>query len=338
MILEKRIEAFVKLGEYLGSSDLLGSSFFDLIEQRNPWYTPKYVRQQFTAIQTNLKPEPLHQWLRDAPRDSIEKTVGLILAGNLPLVGFHDIMCVLLAGFGASIKTSSEDAGLTSHLLERLIHIEPGFASKIRLVEQLKQFDLIIATGSNNSARYFDYYFGKYPHIIRKNRNSIAVLSGDEDAADLQGLGHDIFDFFGLGCRSVSKLYLPRGYAVPDLLTNLESFAAIADHGKYRNNYDFNKSVYLINKETHFDNGFLLLREHPALASPLAVIHYEYYDDLDRLEEDLRSVSDQIQLVVSNCSLNLADIPKFPFGKSQCPSLDDYADNVDTLAFLRNNQ
>src|SRR5690606_20806971 len=192
--------------------------------------------------------------------------------------------------------------------------------------------------GSNNSARYFDYYFGKYPHIIRKNRNSVAVLSGGETHEELNKLGHDIFDYFGLGCRSVSKLFLPRAYGIPTLLDSLEVFASVGNHTKYRNNYDFNKSIYLINKDPHYDNGFLLLREHTALASPLSVLHYEFYDDRNQLAESIKSLSDQIQLVTSNIPLELGEIPQFALGNSQCPALDDYADNIDTLAFLMKNQ
>lgn len=338
MLLEKRIQAFVQLGAYLTDKKFLNTPFLDQVERRNPWYTRQNVVLQTQAIATNLSEENLRRWLKEVPDELVDKTVGLILAGNLPLVGFHDIMCVLLAGFRSRVKTSSEDAGLTHHLLETLIQIEPDFADRIDLVEQLKEFDLIIATGSDNSARYFDYYFGKYPHIIRKNRNSIAVLSGHEGDEDLKGLGHDVLDYFGLGCRSVSKLYLPRDYSVPELLSALESFAPIADHTKYRNNYDFNKSIYLINKEPHYDNGFLLLRENVELASPLSVLHYEYYDDLNQVRASIKSQSDQIQLVASNLSLDLDGIPQFALGRSQCPALDDYADNVDTLAFLLENQ
>lgn len=338
MILEKRIQAFVLLGEYLGSREFLNTSFLDQVEQKNPWYTRENVQKQLQVIAANLKEEKLRYWLQEVPNGSVDKTVGLILAGNLPLVGFHDIMCVLLAGFRASIKVSSDDAGLTRQILNTLIEIEPAFGNQIEMVDQLRQFDIIIATGSNNSARYFDYYFGKYPHVIRKNRNSIAVLSGEETDEELNKLGHDIFDYFGLGCRSVSKLFLPINYGIPKLLDSLEVFASIGNHTKYRNNYDFNKSIYLINKDPHYDNGFLLLREHTGLASPLSVLHYEFYDDQNQLTASIKPLSDQIQLVASHVPLALGEIPQFALGESQCPALDDYADNVDTLAFLLKNQ
>lgn len=338
MILEKRIQAFVLLGQYLGSREFLNTSFLDQVEQKNPWYTRENVQKQLQVIAINLKEEKLRCWLQEVPTGSVNKTVGLILAGNLPLVGFHDIMCVLLAGFRASIKVSSDDAGLTRQILDTLIEIEPAFGNQIEMVDQLRQFDVIIATGSNNSARYFDYYFGKYPHVIRKNRNSIAVLSGEESDEELHKLGHDIFDYFGLGCRSVSKLFLSRNYGIPKLLDSLEVFASIGNHTKYRNNYDFNKSIYLINKDPHYDNGFLLLREHAGLASPLSVLHYEFYDDQNQLTASIKPLSDQIQLVASNIPLALGEIPQFALGESQCPALDDYADNVDTLAFLLKNQ
>lgn len=338
MVLAKRIHAFAQLGAYLRSTDHSGDFFLEQIELRNPWYTRENVSQQLRTIGENLQPDKLAHWLNDVPDQAVDKTVGLILAGNLPLVGFHDIMCALLAGFKTSIKTSSEDAGLTRYILEKLIELEPKFAERIQLVEQLKQFDLVIATGSNNSARYFDYYFGKYPHIIRKNRNSVAILSGDETPEELHALGRDIFDYFGMGCRSVSKLFVPQNYSLEHLLNQLESFAPIAEHTKYRNNYDFNKSIYLINKDPHLDNGFLLLREHTALSSPLAVVHYERYGDVHQLSEGLQSVSEDIQLVATNCSIDTGEIPRFALGDAQRPNLDDYADNVNTLDFLIKNQ
>lgn|SRR5690606_5904799 len=338
LVLKKRIQAFAQLGAYLRSSDHSGDFFLEQIELRNPWYTRENVNLQLRTIGENLQPDKLTDWLSGVPDQPVDKTVGLILAGNLPLVGFHDIMCVLLTGFTASIKTSSEDAGLTHYVVEKLIELEPAFAEKIELVEQLKQFDLVIATGSNNSARYFDYYFGKYPHIIRKNRNSVAILSGDETPEELHALGRDIFDYFGMGCRSVSKLFVPQSYPLERLLDQLEPFAPIAGHTKYRNNYDFNKSLYLINKDPHLDNGFLLLREHSALSSPLAVVHYEVYGDLQQLGAELQSFSEDIQLVVTNCSIDTGDIPQFALGDAQRPGLNDYADNVNTLDFLIKNQ
>ena len=335
---KQRIDAFVKLGEYLRSAEMDHASILDIAVHKNAWYTKANIQQQIKAIAHNLTEEKLSKWLKDVPDTDQNKSVGLVLAGNLPLVGFHDIMCVLLAGFIAKIKVSSDDAGLTKFVLDKLIEIEPLFKEQIQLVDKLENFDLVIATGSNNSARYFEYYFGKKPHIIRKNRNSLSVLTGKESDEELQKLGHDIFDYFGLGCRSVSKIFIPEGYDIVHLLNNLESFHPIKDHAKYNNNYDFNKSIYLINKNKHFDNGFLLLKEDSSLGSPLAVVHFEYYKDLAEVEKYIIDHQDEIQCITSDVELHAGDVPVFPFGASQYPALDDYADNVNTLSFLLANQ
>ncbi len=337
MTLQDRISAFAKLGDYLKSEDFIQSPFLNSVANRNPWYTKQNVLQQAKAIAYNLNNEALTQWLLDFPDLQSEKRVGLVLAGNIPLVGFHDILSVLIAGFHAEIKVSSDDAGLTQAVLGILVSIEPQFSNYFHIVDKLQDYDLIIATGSNNSSRYFEHYFSKKPHIIRKNRNSIAILSGKETKEELQQLGHDIFDYFGLGCRSVSKVYFPKGFEIPVFYDAMEEFHWVKNHFKYNNNYDFNKSIYLINKDKHYDNGFLLLKEDATLTSPLAVLHYEYYEDLDGLLEEINSKQQDIQCVTSSLDL-ICEAQVFPFGASQYPKLDDYADQVDTLAFLLNNQ
>lgn len=335
MTQNQRIDAFVALGELIGQ---MPESLQELIERaayKNHWYTVENSKKQLAAIAENLQKESLTHWLSQYPAiaGTSSKKVGLILAGNIPLVGFHDILAVLIAGFTAQIKLSSDDAGLTPFLLESLIALEPAFASKIEVVDRLAQFDLIIATGSDNSARYFEHYFGKQPHIIRKNRNSVAILTGKETKEELHQLGADIFDYFGLGCRSVSKCYVPEGYDVAHLYEGITAYEPIRDHYKYSNNYDYNKSIYLINRDKHFDNGFLLLKEDEKLASPLAVVFYETYKDLGSLTEKLNAQADKIQCIVSQATIS-SDIPTFRLGGSQCPSLTDYADGVDTMAFL----
>ncbi|WP_312136226.1 acyl-CoA reductase [Sphingobacterium sp.] len=337
MVREQRIQAFSHLGSFLASDDAEIQAVLDRVERLNPWYTSRYVAQQFKALGAQLTEANLNAWLADFPDQETDKVVGLVLAGNLPLVGFHDILCVLITGFKAQIKASSDDAGLTKFVLDKLVEIEPAFADRFAIVDILKDFDLVIATGSNNSARYFEHYFGKKPHIIRKNRNSIAVLSGEETEEQLKSLGHDIFDFFGLGCRSVSKVFIPENYDVAKFFEAVESFNWIKDHFKYNNNYDFNKSIYLINKNQHFDNGFLLLKEDESMASPLAVVHYERYSSLAQVEEYINNHESDIQCVTSAIDLKV-DPPVFPLGSSQCPALDDYADGVNTLEFLRANQ
>ncbi len=332
-----RIEALAKLGDWMQTLDEPTLSFIQSLYHKNPWYTFDNVQKQLQAIGESLNKDNLTTWVESYEAPENTKTVGLILAGNLPLVGFHDILCTLIMGFNAMIKVSSDDAGLTTYILKKLVEIEPSFKSKIHIVERLGDFDLVIATGSNNSSRYFEHYFGKKPHIIRKNRNSLAIIHGDETPEELAELGKDIFDYFGLGCRSVSKIYIPQGYNIATFYEAIESYKTVQDHYKYNNNYDYNKSIYLINGDKHFDNGFLLLKEDTNLASPLAVVFYEEYDNLDKLTEHLEDVKETIQCIVSTKSIT-ASIPCFPLGQSQSPSLSDYADGINTLEFLNTNK
>ncbi len=336
MTVEQRIEAFVSLADYLSKKK---PALLEVLEQaslKNRWYTVENSLKQIVEISKNLTEENLRQWLAPYYFMEYEKTVGLILAGNLPFVGFHDILSVLIAGFRAQIKVSSDDAGLTSYLLRTLIEIEPRFNERIEIVDRLHNFDLIIATGSDNSSRYFDYYFGTKPHIIRRNRNAVAILDGTETHNQLESLGNDIFSYFGLGCRSVSKIFLAKAYPLDRLFEALKSFSAIGHHFKYANNYDYNKSIYLINGEKHYDNGFLLLKEDTGIASPLAVVFYEEYDSISELSAHLHAQVEQIQCLTTQITID-TDIPTFPLGGSQCPSLTDYADGVNTLAFLQKN-
>jgi len=334
---QQRINAFVKLGQLLQNypQDLV--QVIEQAQYKNPWYTVGYVKKAIQAIAANLTNEKLQHWLSDYPDMQSEKTVGLILAGNIPLVGFHDILCVLISGFKAKIKVSSDDAGLTTCVLALLADIEPEIRARFEIVDKLKDFDLVIATGSDNTSRYFDYYFGSKPHIIRRNRNSIGVITGQETPEQLRDLGHDIFDYFGLGCRSVSKIFIPKDYAVSQLFEGIADFKTISEHFKYNNNYDYNKSIYLINGDKHYDNGFLLLKEDTRTASPLAVLYYEEYNSLSELENELNTQQQAIQCVVSAIPLSL-ESPVFGFGESQCPALSDYADGVNTLDFLFENQ
>lgn len=334
MTQNQRIDAFVALGDFLRS---MPQPLVDVMEKaatKNPWYTLENTKKQFAAISQNLTADKLESWLDGHSMADNSKKVGLILAGNIPLVGFHDILSVLIAGFVAQIKVSSDDAGLTPFILSSLIALEPAFKAKIELVERLQDFDLIIATGSDNSSRYFDYYFGKKPNIIRKNRNSVAILTGNESPSELMALGHDIFDFFGLGCRSVSKVYFPKGYNIAHFFEGIEAHNEISNHYKFANNYDYNKSIYLINGDKHFDNGFLLLKEDERFTSPLAVVFYEEYAALDTLVAKLDAHKDKIQCLLTEATISSA-IPTFHLGESQSPALTDYADGVDILAFLR---
>lgn len=299
----------------------------------NAWFTAAEVERALKALHQMLNQDDLEAWFKDIKVSGSPKKVGLILAGNIPLVGFHDVISVLASGNTALIKLSSSDDKLLPALLKRLQEIEPLLSERIVYVERLKEFDAVIATGSNNTSRYFEFYFGKGPNIIRKNRNSVAVIDGRESQEELLQLGHDIFDYFGLGCRNVSKLYIPEGYDIKLFFAAIEPFKDIINHFKYNNNYDYNKSIYLVNLKHHYDNGFLLLTEGENLSSPLSVLYYESYANVEQLEKTLTDKAEQIQCVVSNVPLAL-DIPVLQFGQSQTPKLWDYADNVNTIDFL----
>lgn len=303
----------------------------------NAWFTADSVLHAIKAIGLMLNEKDLTLWLDKYPIENTRsgKKVGLILAGNIPLVGFHDVLCVLITGNYALIKSSSNDARLIKCVLELLTTIEPHYKEQYSFVERLTDFDAVIATGSNNTSRYFEYYFGKVPNIIRKNRSSIAMLRGDETAEQLYQLGHDIFDYFGLGCRNVSKLLVPNDYNFNFFFESIEVYNDIINHNKYNNNYFYNKSIYLVNSDKHLDNNFLLLKEDTRLASPLGVLYFEYYDDLEAAKSKLIEESDRIQCVVSSIPLEINN-QVVDFGRSQQPALWDYADGVDTMAFLTN--
>jgi hypothetical protein len=328
---EKVIIAFNKLGLLLTNpTDILGNAFYSA-ESTNAWFTAENIKKSILSFAEMLNEADLTIWFKSVKFSTSPKKVGLILAGNIPMVGLHDVLSVLATGNIALIKLSSADDKLIKAIIAELIKIEPAFEDKIQYVERLKDFDAVIATGSNNSSRYFDYYFSKVPNIIRKNRNSIAVLDGSETFEDIQNLGADIFDYFGLGCRNVSKIYFPKGYDIANLYEGIESFQPIINHFKYNNNYDYNKSIYLVNAAKHFDNGFLLLKEDESLTSPLAVLFYEEYNNIQEVEDKLKVKSENIQCIITKSPLS---VNTFGFGQSQHPKLWDYADNVNTVEFL----
>jgi hypothetical protein len=330
---EKLIIAFKKLSDFIANPSEEFKNLVSSASNSNSWFTTDEVEKALQAMKNMLNERDLEAWFKNITITAAPKKIGLILAGNIPMVGFHDVLCVLATGNIALIKLSSSDDKLLPALLTELIKIEPLLEKQISYTERLKDFDAIIATGSNNTSRYFDYYFGKGPNIIRKNRNSVAVLRGNETPDEIALLGHDVFDYFGLGCRNVSKLYIPEGYDIKNFFEPVESFKDIANHFKYNNNYDYNKSIYLVNLAEHFDNGFLLLREDKSLSSPLAVLYFERYKNLPEVEEILAAQAENIQCIVSTAELN-AGVSVLGFGQSQNPKLWDYADNVDTIGFL----
>jgi hypothetical protein len=288
------------------------------------------VRKAVTSIANELTLENLIRWTDNYPLLN-EKTeplkVGMIMAGNIPLVGFHDFLSVLITGNRLIAKASSKDHELIKFISNNLCSINPHFSDRIEFTEgTLRNFDVVIATGSDNSSRYFDYYFGKYPNIIRKNRNSIAIIEGDESEAELLSLGDDIFSYFGLGCRNVSKIYCPKGYELSKMAEHWNSYKEVITHSKYANNYDFNKAIYIVNKESFHDTGYLLLKEDSRLSSPVSVLYYEYYESQDAVKQQTALLKDKIQCIVSKHNI--------PFGEAQSPHLWDFADGIDTIEFL----
>lgn len=337
MTLEERIAALATLGQQLREdADELLLAHIKRTEFHNGWMTEDNYRRSIRSIAEGwLTPEALSDWadryeLIDHP--PAVKTVGLVLAGNIPLVGWHDVISVFVAGHRAQLKLSEKDAFVLPYLLKKLAAIDERTAPYFEVVNRLKDFEAIIATGSNNSARYFEAYFGKYPHIIRRNRNAVAVLSGQETEAELLALGDDIFTYFGLGCRNVSKLYLPHGYDFQPLMKALHEWRHLQNHTKYKNNFDYNHAKLTLNKESFFSNGAVILREDDSLLSHIAGLYYSFYEEVSALEAELKASSEDIQLVAAQDGF--LSIPTKLFGEAQQPGLLDYADGVDTLSWL----
>ncbi len=348
MLLEDRIKAFVELGNFLrqfsrkkikqNNTILHNNLFFDAFKlqikrakETNGWFTEDAVLYAFENLSNSLIKNNLNSWTSSYSLDNTNtKIIALIMAGNIPLVGFHDFISVLISGNKVLIKQSSNDNRFLPLIAKYLEYVEPSFKGFIEFTEKrLSNFDATIATGSNNTARYFEAYFGKYPNIIRKNRNSISVLTGNETYEELNQLGEDIFRYFGLGCRSVSKLFVPENYDFDNLFKAIYDYKDLINYMKYRNNYDYNKAVYLMSEFKLLDNGFLMLKEDNSYASPIATLFYEYYIDIDSLKQKLDIDKEHIQCIVSNVIDNSVQ-----FGQTQQPQLTDYADGVDTLQFL----
>ena len=302
---------------------------------QNAWFTLENIHSAFRNWGDVLRRETMVNWLSAYPTaEWNNQTVGLVLAGNLPLVGFHDVVCVLLSGHRAVIKLSSKDKVLIPALIDILQSKFPEIKERVRFVsDQLGSVDKVIATGSNNSSRYFSYYFKDIPHIIRKNRNSVAVLTGDETEEQLAALADDICLYFGLGCRSVSKIWVPKGYDFDILFGALYKHKDIIHHNGYANNYDYNKAIFLMNQEPLLDNGFLILKEDDRISSPIACLYYSYYDDPVEVEQTIADNRENIQCIVSSADEN----SRVLFGEAQCPQLHDYADNIDTMDLLLKN-
>jgi Acyl-CoA reductase (LuxC) len=349
---QKIVNAFISLGKFMAAFAEGGAkkadkgipkNYYDAFEELiisevlyNGWFTDFNVRMALKALGESMTADEIQRWVAkyDGQQAKAPLQVGIIAAGNIPLAGFHDFMCVLLSGHKVIIKFSATDNRLLPFLTKVLQHIEPALEGKVEFAPGLmKGADAYIATGSNNSSRYFDYYFNKFPHIIRKNRNSVAVITGNETAEDLSALADDVFLYFGLGCRSVSKLYVPLGYDFAKLAKAFDDWKKVFENKKYGNNYDYIRAIYLLNKIVHIDCGFVMLKHDEALASPVAVVYFEYYSDTEQLADSLHQQEENIQCIVSGANIGL---PTVAFGQAQYPKIDEYADGVDTLNFLLN--
>ena len=333
MILEERIEGFKKLGKHIQT---LKPSQKELLyincRNNNSWFTTESIDRALDGIAEMLSDDKLKAWLLEYPelksKNDNPKKIGVIMAGNIPGVGFHDLLSVLITGNSLFAKLSSQDNFFLREISSWLLEVEPRFQEFINFVDIVKGVDAYIATGSDNSSRYFEKYFKNKPNIIRSNMSSCTVLTGNETEEDFHKLGEDIFLYFGLGCRNVSKLYVPFSYDFTKLLDNLEIHRKVIDHHKYANNYDYNKSIFLVNKVPHLDTGYALLTESESLNSAISVLHYEFYKDNEDLENKLKATASKIQCIVG------LDPKYIPFRKSQKPELKDYADRVDTIEFL----
>lgn len=324
--------AFVELGKTLSA---LSKSEINVLAQQakahNGWFTQKSILNAIDGIVTLTNENDLTNWLSEYKIvDSEPKKVGVIMAGNIPFVGFHDAMCVLLSGNILYAKLSSDDKIFSHFIFSKLFEIEPSIKKNVVFTESMKEIDALIATGSDNSARYFDYYFSKIPRIIRKNRTSIAILDGTETEADFKALGNDIFTYFGLGCRNIAKLFVPQNYTFDLFFESIFEFGFdMQENNKYSNNYDYHKALFLMNQDPFLDNNFLMLRESKQLFSPVSVLYYQRYQKMDEVLDFINSNQTNIQCIVSKTGEG-----NIKFGQTQMPKVNQYADNVDTMQFL----
>lgn len=333
MRLAERIEALGALGDYLkGLDEPTKSGLFRRAEAENPWFTQDSIAMAWEGILYFLNTGRLTQWTSKYMLEPAQaRKVGLVMAGNIPMVGFHDLLSVIVSGHTALVKLSSQDTVLMRFIAHSLAEVQPALSNKIEMAERLNAMEAVIATGSDNSSRYFEYYFSKVPNIIRKNRTSVAIISGEESDSDLLLLGQDMFSYFGLGCRNVSKLFVPATFDMTVLLDAVQPFSALLDHYKYKNNYDYHKSILLVNQEPHLDTGFSLFRESDDMVSPVSMVYFERFENEAGLSKTLLAHKEKIQAVASHKGQYPRSIP---FGRLQRPELWDYADGVDTLAFL----
>jgi len=338
MTINERIGVLTKLGEEILSKPLWLTEAMTRAYHANKWFTKEESWNALEAIAVNfLSQDILTNWAsKYKVSDQLsDKKIGLVLAGNIPMVGFHDILCCFMSGHISMVKLSSKDEVLLTAIVNKMIELDNQIEGRILLENRLKGFDAVIATGSNNSSTYFEEYFGKYPNIIRKNRNAVGVITGNETDDEIIALGHDIFNYFGLGCRNVSKLYVPKGYKFDNMLKILhEEYKELANHDKYRNNFDYNNALMLLNKVEFLMSGSLIITESSNIPSRISTVHYSFYDSLEEVTQELNERMEEIQCVVGNTPVKGINV--FPFGEAQKPSISDYADGVDTMQFLTN--
>lgn len=331
MDLQERIQHLDRCGQAFIQQLAEDDALMEMAKAENPWFTKEHILKAARAVVDEYcAKSKVQSWISDysVSEKESDKVVGLVLAGNIPLVGIHDVICVYLAGHKAQVKLSSKDRILMKAFIKKL-----STDDRIACVDRLTDMDAVIATGSNNTSRYFHQYFEQYPHIIRGSRNSVAVLDGSEDQEDIVAIGHDVFDHFGMGCRSVSKIFVPRGYDVTILLELWhEHFKEAVLHNKYKNNFDYYMATLLLGKEKFLNSGSLIIVEHPSIASRIATLHYEYYDDINSVTNRLQQDNEAIQCIVSRHELT--DLETVLPGQAQQPSMGDYADGVDTMNFL----
>ncbi|MCB0738381.1 MAG: acyl-CoA reductase [Bacteroidetes bacterium] len=337
MNIENRINLLAATGNVL-KRNLENGELDDLffrVKNQNAWFTEQNVELALNSVVNEFfNKEKLTAWISEYDVNTSNKTVAIVMAGNIPLVGIHDLVCVFVAGYNAQVKLSSKDQVLFNFIFSIMKDLEPDLEQFIQFEEKLSGFDAVLATGSDNSKRYFEQYFGKVPNIIRGNRNSIALISGNETDAELELLASDIFNYFGMGCRSVNNLILTGNSSLEKVISHFEKYNFVQDHHKYFNNYEYYKSIFLVNSEPHLDNGFCLFRpNYQSLVSPVSVVNYHNISSLESIQDFIETFSNSLQCTVENGSLGLSELR---FGDTQKPSLIDYADKIDVVKFLSN--
>ncbi len=328
MQIQKRIDLLIELGDNMQSNETDWQNAKEMAAIKNGWFIPNFIEiavknitEQF--LQQNILENFINQY---QTTETIPKKVGIVMAGNIPLVGFHDFLCVFLSGHIAVVKLSEKDEILFTHLYKKLISINTELENYVKIQPMLKNCDAYIATGSNNTARYFEQYFGKYPNIIRKNKTSVAILTGQETTTQLEALATDVHLFFGLGCRNVTKIYVPNKYDFVPMLNAFRKYNYFADHHKFKNNYDYNLAIHILNNSYYMTNDSILLIEDERLFSPISQLHYSYYNNIQEVQLQLNSNTD-VQCIIGNGNIL--------FGKAQQPSIVQFADGINTMEFLQ---